>query len=492
MAIIKRDEIYTVTITGMNHDGQGVGRIEGMAVFVDGALSGEICEIKILTSKKSYATAELIKIIKKSENRIETFCKHFVNCGGCSLQHMNYDAQLLMKADIVKDSLQRIGKIENVKVNQTIGMDSPFYYRNKAQFPIGIEAGKPVCGFYSRRSHDICNILSCGIQDAVSIAVNEAVKEFISKYKVRVYEEKKRTGLLRHVITRVGFKTGEVMVVIVINGDDLPYKDELVVMIKEKVDGIGLTKVDGISVVNDGAMQSGDKQKAGDGKFEQLRSEKAVLKSVFLNINTRNTNIILGEKSKKIFGEDKITDFIGKYKFEISPLSFFQVNPVQTEVMYNKVLDYAGLTGNETVFDIYCGAGTISLFLSEKAKKVYGIEVVPEAVHDALKNAEINGIKNVEFIEGDAETVIPALKAKGIIPDVVVVDPPRKGCDESILETIAQMGPKRIIYVSCNPSTLARDLRYLEDNGYKTKEAQPIDMFPWTPHVECVVRIERK
>ncbi len=457
---IKKNELYTVEIGGLNHDGQGVGRIDGMTVFVDGALAGETCEVKILLSKKSYAIAEIVKIVKKSENRIEPFCEYYGKCGGCSLQHMDYGAQLLQKANVVEESIKRIGKIENVKIHKTIGMAKPFNYRNKAQFPVGIEAGKPVCGFFTKKTHDICNILNCGIQNEVSIAVNEAVKEFISKFKnIRVYEELRGTGLIRHVMTRVGFKTGEVMAVIVINGNDMPHKNEMIALIKEKV--------------------------------ETLKPVNFVLKSVFLNVNTKNTNIILGDKNINIFGEAHITDYIGKYRFDISPLSFFQVNPVQTEVMYNKILEFAAPKGKETVLDIYSGAGTISLFVSSKVGKIYGVEVVKDAVEDAERNAAKNGADNVEFICGEAEEVIPQLSLQRIIPDIVVVDPPRKGCDESVLRAIADMKPQKIIYVSCNPATLARDLRYLEDNGFKTVEVQPVDMFPWTPHVETVVLMSK-
>ena len=365
---------------------------------------------------------------------------------------MNYAAQLEFKTELVKDNLKRIGKLENVTVHDAIGMNNPLKYRNKAQYPVGMIKDELAIGFYAKRSHDIIRNDECGIQDENSDRVKSVVQEFILRYGISAYDEVNRTGLVRHVVTRTGFKTGEVMAVIVINGEDLPHQRELVDMLVEKVPGI---------------------------------------KSVFLNENTQNTNVILGSRNIKIFGQDTITDYIGKYKFNISPLSFYQVNPFQTEVLYNKALEYAGLTGEETVFDLYCGIGTISLFLSEKAKKVYGVEVVEDAIMDARKNAELNGVENVEFIAGESEKVVPELYRQGVRADVVVVDPPRKGCDKTLLETLVGMQPERIVYVSCNPSTLARDLNYLDECGYRTVEVQPVDMFPFTPHVECVVLMSR-
>jgi len=449
---IKKNENYEIEITGMTHEGQGVGRINNFTVFVDGVIKGEKAEIKIIKVNKNYAVGKLLNIIVPSENRVEPFCSAYKRCGGCSLQHMNYAAQLEFKTELVKDNLKRIGKLENVTVHDAIGMNNPLKYRNKAQYPVGMIKDELAIGFYAKRSHDIIRNDECGIQDENSDRVKSVVQEFILRYGISAYDEVNRTGLVRHVVTRTGFKTGEVMAVIVINGEDLPHQRELVDMLVEKVPGI---------------------------------------KSVFLNVNTQNTNVILGSRNIKIFGQDTITDYIGKYKFNISPLSFYQVNPFQTEVLYNKALEYAGLTGEETVFDLYCGIGTISLFLSEKAKKVYGVEVVEDAIMDARKNAELNGVENVEFIAGESEKVVPELYRQGVRADVVVVDPPRKGCDKTLLETLVGMQPERIVYVSCNPSTLARDLNYLDECGYRTVEVQPVDMFPFTPHVECVVLITK-
>jgi len=443
MPIVEKDKNYRITITGMNHDGQGVGRVDGFTVFVDDALEGEEVLVRITKVSKSYSVGQLVKIINPSPDRIKPFCPSFEKCGGCSLQHMSMDAQLRFKTNLVKESIKRIGKLENVVIHDAIGMKDSFYYRNKAQYPVGIGGDKPIAGFYARRSHEIVECTGCGIQNKTSDRIKDIISEFIYKNNIAPYDETKGTGLVRHIMTRQGFKTGETMVVLVINGQDFPHKDKLV---------------------------------------QELIQKEPSVKSIFLNINTKNTNIIMGQENIKIYGEDFITEYIEDLKFRISPLAFFQVNPVQTEVLYGKALEYANLTGNEVVYDLYCGTGTISLFLARKAKKVYGIEVVEDAIRDAVKNAEINGISNAEFIVGEAEKVELTQKA-----DVVVLDPPRKGCDEKLLATLVDMEPKRIVYVSCNPATLARDLKYLSENGFSVLEVQPVDMFPHTAHVECVI-----
>ncbi|KNY29547.1 23S rRNA (uracil(1939)-C(5))-methyltransferase RlmD [Pseudobacteroides cellulosolvens] len=448
MPIVEINKEYRITITGMNHEGQGVGRVDGFTVFVDDALEGEEVLVKITKVNKSYSVGRLVEIINPSDNRTQPFCTSFEKCGGCSLQHMSMDAQLRFKTNLVKESVKRIGKLENVVIHDTIGMKDSLYYRNKAQYPVGISLNKPIAGFYARRSHEIIECKGCGIQNKTSDRIKDIISEFIYRNKIVPYDETKGTGLVRHIMTREGFKTGETMVVIVINGKDFPHKDKLV---------------------------------------QELVHKEPSVKSIYLNINRKNTNIIMGEENVKIYGEDFITEYIEDLKFRISPLAFFQVNPVQTGVLYGKALQYAKLTGNEVVYDLYCGTGTISLFLARKAKRVYGIEIVADAIKDAVKNAEINGIKNAEFIVGEAENVELTQKA-----DVVVLDPPRKGCDEKLLATLVDMGPKRIVYVSCNPSTLARDLKYLAENGFEVREVQPVDMFPHTAHVECVVRIQRK
>ena len=444
---VKKNQDYIVDISGLTSEGSGVAKIEGFTVFVEGALSEETVEIKIVKVLKNYAYGKLLRILKPSAGRVEPSCGAVKRCGGCQLQHMSYEAQLQYKTRQVKDAIERIGGLKDVTVHDTIGMENPWRYRNKAQFPVGFD-GDVMIGFYASRSHEIIDIPQCSIQDLVNDKVIQTVREFIKKYDISVYDENTGKGLIKHVMTRKGFKTGEVMVCIVINGNALPCDKALVEMLKSRVDN---------------------------------------LKSVVLNINKRKTNVILGDRNIVIFGEEAIYDYIGEFKFKISPLSFFQVNPVQTEVLYGKALEYADLKGDETVFDAYCGIGTISLFLSRKAKKVYGVEIVPQAIDNAKENARLNGIRNVEFIVGESEKVIPDMYKQGAKADVIVVDPPRKGCDERLLDVIAEMGPERVVYVSCNPATLARDLKYLSGRGYEVEEVQPVDMFPMTVHVECVV-----
>lgn len=446
--ILSKNKTYKVEITGLTHEGQGVGKIDGFVVFVDNALIGEIAEVQITKQTKSYSVGQIIKIQKPSVKRVEPFCPVNDKCGGCSIQHMSYDAQLEFKTDTVRQNLKRIGGLENVQVHNAIGMDRPFNYRNKVQYPVGMCSSDIGIGFYEKGSHNIIDSNVCDIQPQESNAIRDIVRDFFKAKAISIYDEKTGKGFLRHVMVRIGFKTNEIMVVLVVNGKKMPKSDELVKLLCDK--------------------------------FENI-------KSIIVNVNTKNTNIILGDKNTCIYGQEYISDYIGKYKFNISPLSFFQVNPIQTEVLYGKALEYAGLTGNETVFDLYCGIGTISLFLSEKAKKVIGVEVVSDAIEDAKKNAILNKVTNTEFILGDVETVIPRLYKEGIKADVVVIDPPRKGCEEVLLNTLVDMQPQRIVYVSCNPSTLARDLKYLCENGFEVKEVQPVDMFAWTGHVECVI-----
>ncbi|MDQ2085547.1 23S rRNA (uracil(1939)-C(5))-methyltransferase RlmD [Herbivorax sp. ANBcel31] len=450
MVPVKKNEIYNVEITGITHEGQGVGRIDNFTVFVDGAIEKEEVEIKIIKLYKSYGVGKLLKILKPSYDRIEPFCEVYKRCGGCSLQHMSKEAGLKFKENLVRENLKRIGKLEDIEVCDIISMEEPFRYRNKAQYPVRMAKGETQVGFYAKRSHDIIEGSTCEIQHKVSDRIKAIVKDFIVKNNVSVYDETTGKGLMRHVVTRVGFKTGEVMVVLVLNGKAIPEKGRLI---------------------------------------DDLLSEVPEIKSIIINVNKEKTNVILGRKNIVIYRQDSITDYIDRFKFNISPRSFFQVNPFQTEALYNKVLEYAALSGEDTVFDLYCGIGTISLFLSQKAKKVYGVEVVKEAIEDAKENARINGVGNVEFITGEAEKVLPDM---GVKADVVVLDPPRKGCDESLLETLVEIKPSKVVYVSCNPATLARDLKYLSEKGFKVDRVQPVDMFPWTAHVECVVLMSKK
>ena len=383
----------------------------------------------------------------RSPLRQEPKCPVASQCGGCQLQHLAYQGQLDYKRKKVQDVLERIGKIEDVEVKPTLGMENPYVYRNKAQFPVRKENGELKIGFFAPRSHRIINTETCDIQHESNTDIIALVRSFLLDYDISIYDEEEHKGLVRHIVTKVGFHTGELMVCIVINGKVLPHSDILV---------------------------------------ERLKTIKGMT-SIVLNHNKEKGNVVLGPGITTLYGEPTIRDYIGDNQFEISPLSFFQVNPVQTEVLYQKALEFAQLTGNETVWDAYCGIGTISLFLAQKAKMVYGVEIVPEAIEDAKRNAALNKIENVEFIVGLAEEVIPEkFKKEGIKADVIVVDPPRKGCDEKLLETIATMMPKRIVYVSCDPGTLARDVNYLSQKGYRVAEVQPVDMFPMTTHVECI------
>lgn len=469
MSIVEKNKNYVIDITGMTHEGQGVGRINGLAVFTDGVIEGERAEIRIIKLNKTYAVGKLIAILNPSPARIKPFCGEYKRCGGCSLQHMDYSAQLAFKTKLVRDDLERLGGLKDVLVHDTIGMSNPHNYRNKAQYPVAISGENIVTGFYAARSHEVIDSEECGIQDTISNNIRMIVRQFITDKGISVYNEATGKGLIRHIVTRVGFHTGEVMAVLVVNGRSLPdgAAEELV----KRLTGADLAQ---------GLERGTDATNA---------AQSPAVKSIYLNINKEKTNVILGSENILLYGSETITDTIGKYRFMISPHSFFQVNPVQTEVLYSKALEYAGLTGSETVFDLYCGIGTISLFLSDKACKVYGVEVVEAAIEDARKNASLNGIKNTEFIAGEAEKAVPELYRKGIRADVVVLDPPRKGCEESLLSLLAEMQPDRIVYVSCNPATLARDLKFLGSRGYKAVEAQPVDMFPWTGHVECVVEM---
>ena len=449
--MLSKDKMYVVDIVDIGQGGVGIGKFEGFTVFVDGGLVKDKIKVKITKSKKNYAVGDIVEIIEPSPYRVERKCsKELKDCGGCQIQELDYQEQLNIKTNEVKQVISRIGKLEDVVVHPALGMEEPFRYRNKAQFPIQKVDGSPVIGFYKKKSHDIIPTDQCIIQHDVNDKIIKIIQTYIRAYKVSVYDEKTHTGVLRHLVTKVGFSSKEVMVVLVANGRKLPYLNELASVLKENIPGF---------------------------------------KTLVVNVNREKTNVILGNENRVIYGDGKINDNIGDLVFEISPLSFFQVNPVQTEVLYNKALEYAALGENDTVFDIYCGIGTISLFLAQRAKKVYGIEIVEEAIKDAKRNAEINNLDNVEFYVGKAEDVVPKMYKQGKRANVVVVDPPRKGCDEKVLDTIVSMQPDRVVYVSCNPSTLARDLAYLNEKGYKCLEVQPVDMFPHSVHIENVALI---
>ncbi|KKY01536.1 RNA methyltransferase [Paraclostridium benzoelyticum] len=451
--MLLKDREYEVDVIDIGQGGVGIGKHDGFTVFVDGGLISDKLKVKITKSKKNYAVGEIVGIVEKSPFRVDRVCSDKLsNCGGCQIQELDYQKQLDIKTNEVKQTINRIGKLHDTLVHPTLGMENPFRYRNKAQFPIQKINGKTVIGFYKKKSHDVIPTDKCIIQHDVNDKIIKIIKTYIKAYNVSIYDEKTHTGVLRHLVTKVGFKTKEVMVVLVANGKKLPYLNELASVLKENVPGF---------------------------------------KTLVLNTNREKTNVILGKENKVIYGDGKINDYIGDLVFEISPLSFFQVNPSQTEVLYNKALEYADLKENDTVFDIYCGIGTISLFLAQKAKKVYGVEIVGDAIKDAKINAKLNKLENTEFFVGKAEEVVPKLYKEGKTANVVVVDPPRKGCEESVLDTIVSMEPDKVVYVSCNPSTLARDLAYLDERGYKCKEIQPVDMFPHTMHVESVALLYR-
>ncbi|GIM31435.1 23S rRNA (uracil(1939)-C(5))-methyltransferase RlmD [Paraclostridium bifermentans] len=451
--MLLKDREYEVDVVDIGQGGVGIGKHDGFTVFVDGGLISDKLKVKITKSKKNYAVGEIVEIIEKSPFRVERVCSDKLSdCGGCQIQELDYQKQLDIKTNEVKQTISRIGKLNDTLVHPTLGMENPFRYRNKAQFPIQKIDGKTVIGFYKKKSHDVIPTDKCIIQHDVNDKIIKIIKTYIKAYNVSIYDEKTHTGVLRHLVTKVGFETKEVMVVLVANGKKLPYLNELASVLKENVPGF---------------------------------------KTLILNTNREKTNVILGKENKVIYGDGKINDYIGDLVFEISPLSFFQVNPSQTEVLYNKALEYADLKENDTVFDIYCGIGTISLFLAQKAKKVYGVEIVGDAIKDAKINAKLNKLENTEFFVGKAEEVVPKLYKEGKTANVVVVDPPRKGCEESVLDTIVSMEPDKVVYVSCNPSTLARDLAYLDERGYKCKEIQPVDMFPHTMHVESVALLCR-
>lgn len=455
--MVEKNKEYIFDIISQGYEGEGIAKIDNKyPIFIEGALKGEKVKVRIVKVNKNFAYGKLMEVLEASEERVNPPCAIYKRCGGCKLQHASYKAQLDFKWDRVKDCVSKIGKLDPSIVKYPLGMENPWRYRNKVQLPIGLINGEVKIGFFAPRSHDIIDMESCLIQDEIGDKVVKLTREWIEKFNIRPYNvdgEYDEKGIVRHIMIRRGFTTNEVMVVLVTNGENLPHKEEFVDLIVKNIPGI---------------------------------------KSVIQNINSKKTNVILGLESKTLWGEDTISDYIGDFRFNISPLSFFQVNPIQTEVLYGKALEYANLTGNEEVFDAYCGTGTITLFLSQKAKKVYGVEIIPQAIDNAWINAKENKVENVEFFVGESEVVIPDLINKGVKADVVVVDPPRKGCDKKLLDAITNIDAKKIVYVSCDPSTLGRDLKVLEENGYKTLEVQPVDMFPNTAHIENVALLIKK
>ena len=450
----RKNDIVTLEIVDCGTDGEGIGKADGFTVFVKDAVIGDTVKAKIMKAKKNYGYGRLMEILKPSPYRVEPVCPSARQCGGCQLQAVSYEEQKVFKEKKLRGHLERIGGFHDLPMEPLIGMDEPYHYRNKAQFPVGRnKEGRIITGFYAGRTHAIIENRDCALGIPQNKDVLDRVITHMEKYNIEPYNEMTGRGLVRHIFVRYGFFTGELMVCLIINGQEIPHQKEFI----EK-----LCEIPGMT-------------------------------SISLNINKKRNNVILGEKVKTIWGQEFITDKIGDISYEISPLSFFQVNPKQTWKLYSKALEYADLHGEETVWDLYCGIGTISLFLAQKARFVRGVEIVPAAIEDAKRNAQINNIENVEFFVGKAEEVLPREYEKnGVYADVIVVDPPRKGCDEMLLKTILKMQPKRVVYVSCDSATLARDLRFLCDNGYELKKVCGVDQFPQTVHVETVVLLSQQ
>src|SRR5699024_4381773 len=428
-APVKKNETITLTFEDLTHEGSGVGKVKGYPIFVPHGLPGEEAEVKVVKVNKRFAYGKLLDIKKASPERVTPPCNVFYKCGACQLQHMSYELQLDMKRNQMQNVMQKVAHLPHVPVYPVLGMEDPWRYRNKIQIPVGKKDGELITGFYQKRSHRIIHDMdTCVIQNELGDRMVEAVRRIATDLGIKAYDEKTHRGVLRHIIVRTAFGTNDTMIILVTRTDKLPHQDELI---------------------------------------KQLTETYPAIKSIIQNINSEKTNVIMGKKNRTLFGEDYIYDSIGNLKFKISPRSFYQVNPTQTKVLYEKALEYANVGPDDIVIDAYCGIGTISLFLAQKAKKVYGVEMVPEAIDDAKINAKLNGITNAEIFVGQAEKVMPWWTQQGLRPDVIVVDPPRKGCDEALLQAMIDMEPKRIVYVSCNPSTLARDLRILEDGGFR-------------------------
>ena len=469
---MQKNEMVTVTIEDIGVNGEGIGKVDGYTLFIKDAIIGDVVEAKIMKAKKNYGYARLMKILTPYEDRMETpVCPMARKCGGCQIQEMKYDRQLKFKEEKVRGNLIRIGEVPEELLAQTMepiigmepseGQEQPFHYRNKAQFPIGTDKdGNVIAGFYAGRTHSIIPNTDCALGVEVNEEILTCILKFMEEYQIPAYDEERHKGLVRHVLIRYGFITKEIMVCLVINGNKLPHSE----ILTER-----LAAIDGMT-------------------------------SITLSINKEKTNVIMGNMIKPLWGQTYITDYIGDVKYQISPLSFYQVNPVQTEKLYGLALEYAGLTGNETVWDLYCGIGTISLFLAKNAKQVYGVEIVPQAIEDAKNNAKINGIQNAEFYVGKAEEVLPGYYkeyarehgGETAHADVIVVDPPRKGCEESLLRTMVDMQPEKIVYVSCDSATLARDVKFLRGTGYEIQRVRAVDQFPHTVHVEAVVLLSQQ
>lgn len=450
---VEKNKEYIVEIIDNGYEGEGIAKINGFTIFIPNCIKGEKVKILIVKVLKSHAFGKIIEILKKSPNRVETDCTTYKRCGGCDLRHIKYEETLKMKQNAVQSLVNKTLK-SKVEVQSTLGMENPYNYRNKAQYPVGInKEGKPVIGVFANRTHEIIPIKECFIQNKNSQKLAKFILDFIIQNNISIYEEKTGKGLIRHIVTKIGIKTNEIMCIIVINGNNIPKEKELVSKITEK--------------------------------FPEV-------KTIVKNINMKNTNVIMGKENINLYGDGYIKDKLGEFTFKISPHSFYQVNPIQAEKLYNLAIENAEISKNDIVFDLYCGIGTISLFIAKYAKKVFGIEIVEEAVEDAKENAKMNKVENTEFIAGDVEIILDKLiNQYKIIPDIIMVDPPRKGLDNRSIENILKIAPKKVIYISCNPASLVRDLRKLEEK-YEIDRMKPIDMFPFSKHCEVATTLKLK
>ena len=455
---VEKNKEYIVDIIDNGFEGEGIAKIDGYTIFINGAIKGEKCKILIIKVTKSHAYGKLIEIIEKSNDRVEADCATYKRCGGCNLRHIKYSKTLEMKKDVVQNLVNKALN-NKIEVNDTIGMDKPYYYRNKAQYPFGINKnGEKVFGIFAQRTHEIIEIQECKIQNPISEKIAREVLKFVRKNNISVYNEQTRKGLVRHLIVKVGIKTNEVMCVIVLNGEKFEKEQEFVKSLIGDFNG----NEDGFKI-----------------------------KTIVKNINTKNTNVILGDKNIVLYGDGYINDKLGNYTFKISPMSFYQTNPVQTEVLYNKAIEAAKLKKSDVVLDLYCGIGTIGIYASSFVDKVYGIEIVEQAIEDAKENARINNIENIKFRCGAVEAILEDLiKEENIAPNIVFVDPPRRGLDKNTVDNILKLKPEKVIYISCNPATMVRDINMMEAK-YEVKEIQPVDMFPYTSHVECVATLNK-
>lgn len=450
---VEKNKEYIVEIIDNGFEGEGIAKIEGFTVFIPNSIKGEKVRILIVKVLSSHAFGKVLEIIEKSESRQESDCVTYKRCGGCNLRHIKYEETLNMKRNAVQSLVNKTLK-KHIIVEETLGMKNPYYYRNKAQYPIGLDKNnKPVIGVFAKRTHEIIPIENCLIQNKDTEKLAIFIFEFIKNNNISIYNETTGKGLVRHIVTKIGIKTNEIMCIIVINGKEIPNEEKLV---------------------------------------EEIKNNFKNVKTIVKNINTKNTNVILGNENINIYGDGYIKDILGDFTFKISPLSFYQVNPIQAEKLYNIAVESAGITKKDSVFDLYCGIGTISLFMAKYAKKVYGIEIVEEAIKDAKENAKINNIDNTEFLAGDVEIVLDDLiNKKQIVPDIIMVDPPRKGLDNKSIENILKIKPKKLVYISCNPATLVRDLAKLEEN-YEINSIKPVDMFPFTSHTENIAVLKLK